>query len=213
MVELQLLSLFVGSLGIQAMLVSAWLRWRQRDEEQQQEEEETLTPYESKDNQRPEAHPNGSLQIPKDPRLAGWEFKIVRAHGDVFHNPHVFKQLCDEEAQSGWVLLEKLDDRRVRFKRPIALREIVNSELLPIDPYRSHYGSSSNWGTLIWAIAFLSAIILPAYLGYALVSLTLSHSQLAPAASTQPSTSATTPSPHPASPTPPKLPETSGLPE
>lgn len=215
MVELQLLSLLVGSLGIQAAIVSGWLRWQQWLEVQQQEEEETLTPYESKDNQSPEAHPH-SLPLPlppKDPRLAGWEFKIVRAHRDVFHDPTVFKQLCDEESQSGWILLEKLDDRRVRFKRPIALRDILNSDLLPIDPYRSHYGSTSNWGTLIWAIAFLSAIILPAYLGYALVSLTLSRSHSAASPSTQPSVAPPTPAVRPASPTPPNLPETSGLPE
>lgn len=213
MVKLQLLSLFIGSLGIQATIISGWI-WRQQQlEEQQQEEEETLTPYESKDNQPSEAHANRlpQSQLPRDSRLTGWEFKIVRAHRDVFHNPVVFKQLCDEEAQSGWVLLEKLDDRRVRFKRPIALRDILNSELLPIDPYRSHYGSASNWGTLIWAIAWLSAIILPAYLGYALVSLTLSHSQSAPPASTRPS--APSPSIQPTSSTPPNLPETSGLPE
>ncbi|MGI0489897.1 hypothetical protein ACN4EK_31155 [Pantanalinema rosaneae CENA516] len=209
------MSLLVGSLGIQAVMVSRWLWQQQQLEAQQQEEEETLTPYESQDNQALEAHSNRlpPPQPPRNPRLAGWEFKIVRAHRDVFRDPTVFKQLCDEESQSGWILLEKLDDRRVRFKRPIALRDLVNSELLPIDPYRSHYGSTSNWGTLIWAIALLTAIILPAYLGYALVSLTLSRIQSGPAASTQPST-APTPSPdRPASPTPSNLPETSGVPE
>lgn len=212
MVNLQLLSLFIGSLGIQATIISGWLRRQQQIEEQQQEEEETLTPYESKDNQTSEAHANRlpQSQLPSDSRLTGWEFKIVRAQRDVFQNPVVFKQLCDEEAQSGWILLEKLDDRRVRFKRPIALRDILNSALLPIDPYRSHYGSASNWGTLIWAMAWLSAIILPAYLGYALVSLTLSHSQSTPPASTPPSVAPATPSTRPATPTPPNLPETPG---
>jgi hypothetical protein len=78
--------------------------------------------------------------------------------------------------------LEKLDDRRVRFKRPIALREIIKPEFLPYDPYRTHFGPTSDWTKVLAAIAFLITLILPAYLGFALVSATLSNTRSKPEA-------------------------------
>lgn len=180
--EITLLSLLVGSLGLQAVTLGGWLRWRQWGIQQVWEEEETLTPYESNDTVRV-ASPaptgtatekkNGFGKPPKDPRLVGWEFKIVRANREVFRDRKTFQQLCEEESQAGWILLEKLDDRRVRFKRPIALREIVNPDLLAIDPYRSHYGSAARPGVWLVAIVGLVLLVLPAYLGFMLVSATL----------------------------------------
>lgn len=207
MLEVKLLSLFVGSLGLQAIAVSRWLRWQQVVVERQyEEEEELLTPYESKDTYAStETQPNGSMTS-KDPRLAGWEFKIVRASRDLFREPIVFKRVCEEEAQAGWILLEKLDDHRIRFKRPIALRDIIKSEYLPHDPYRTHYGPTSDWKTLLGAIAFLIAILLPAYLGYVLVANTLSNSRSAPTPTPVPTASGAGQSPAPtneASPTSP----------
>ncbi len=219
--EVVVWSLLVGTLGIQAATLGSWLRWQQTiTEQQREEEEETLTPYESRDtvtsqlrssngNQgngspRTSQGTNGSGRQPnRDPRLTGWEFKIVRANRELFRDPTHFKRLCDEEAQAGWILLEKLDDRRIRFKRPIALRDIIKTDYLTIDPYRSHYGSSSRPGLWIGAIAALTAILLPAYLGYVLVMMTLNKSQAssAPGASF-PLTSPTWPSPS----VPPSLP-------
>lgn len=46
-----------------------------------------------------------------------WEFKIVRSPTAAFHKQEAFEQLIEEEARASWVMLEKLDDRRVRFKR------------------------------------------------------------------------------------------------
>ena len=72
-----------------------------------------------------------------------WEFKIVRSLGNAFHRPEVFQALLQEESIAGWELVEKLDDRRVRFKRPRdARRKDIN---LPpgYDPYRSTYGSTA----------------------------------------------------------------------
>jgi len=81
------------------------------------EEEEKLTAYNRDD-------------------LQGWEFKIVRSvtriRGDKF------RQLCEEEAQNGWELVEKFDDTRVRFKRPIERRN--QDQYSQIDPYRTQYG-------------------------------------------------------------------------
>lgn len=179
MLEITLLTLFVGSLGVQATAIGGWMRWYQMVVETEEEEEETLTRYESKVNTEAEVfgQPNGSSQgVPRELRLTGWEFKIVRANRDIFRDPAVLQRLCDEEGEAGWILLEKLDDRRVRFKRPVALRDLIKPERLSFDPYRSHYGPSSK--PLVWvgAIAALMAVIVPAYLGFALVTNTLKQS-------------------------------------
>ena len=96
----------------------------ERERKKQEEEEEKMTTYNSDE-------------------LDKWEFKIVRNDSNAFRKPEVLQTLIDEEAMSGWELLEKLDDRRVRFKRP---KTAGNDDFnLPpgIDPYRSHYGRSS----------------------------------------------------------------------
>ena len=138
---------------------------------QDTEEEEVLTEYEAKESALAEQQTNisGNQQL-QDPRLAGWEFKIVRANRNLFREPATLQQLCKEEAEAGWIMLEKLDDRRVRFKRPISMRDVIKAEFLENDPYRCHY--SSSWQPLPWlgAIAFLVAMVLPAYLGYTFVS-------------------------------------------
>ncbi len=46
-----------------------------------------------------------------------WEFKIVRSEIGAFRKPEVFAALLQEESLAGWEMVEKLDDRRVRFKR------------------------------------------------------------------------------------------------
>jgi hypothetical protein len=70
-----------------------------------------------------------------------WEFKIVRSDSGAFRNPQVLNQLVEEEAQAGWVLLEKFDDNRVRFKRSRSARS--RDPFLPsdVDPYRTQYGA------------------------------------------------------------------------
>ncbi|KAM3101601.1 hypothetical protein ACKFKF_07610 [Phormidesmis sp. 146-12] len=174
MSEITLLSLLVGSLGLQAVVGGGWLRWQQSKLQQVcEEEEETLTPYESNDTATTSTQKNGSKKPPKDPRLVGWEFKIVRSHQDLFRDPTVLQRLCEEESHAGWILLEKLDDRRIRFKRPIALREIIKSDMMTIDPYRSYYGASGNSRLWVMAIVSIMLLTLPAYLGFMLVSATL----------------------------------------
>ncbi len=143
------------------------------NQEQNVEEEEMLTPYEAYEhNDTSEHHSNGfgKEQELKDPRLVGWEFKIVRAKRDLFQDPEVFQLLCKEEGEAGWILLEKLDDRRVRFKRPIALREIIKPDFLNRDPYRCAYGSSWQPSRWLSVIALLIAVVVPAYLGYTFVA-------------------------------------------
>ena len=81
-----------------------------------------------------------------------WEFKIVRSATNAFKRPDVFQQLVQHEGQAGWELLEKLDDGRVRFKRPVSARR--RDGMLPrgVDPYRTRYGISE--GLLaFWIVA------------------------------------------------------------
>ncbi|XZN93697.1 MAG: hypothetical protein ACM65M_13105 [Microcoleus sp.] len=173
MLEILIWSLMVGSLGLECTLAGVFINRELLAMGQQcDEEEEVLTRYESQEEHlvgRDNSQSNGNPR----PDTTVVEYKIVRANSDLFRNPAIFQKLCREEAEVGWMLLEKLDDRRVRFKRAIALRDSQRSDLPAFDPYRTHYGPMLNGTTLAGAIVFLSAMVLPAILGYALVSTTL----------------------------------------
>ncbi len=193
MLEVTIWSLLVGNLGWQAMVVSGWLRWRQIvTRRRHQEEEAILTCFESREEFASIKPPQSNGKVGSsgysnhtsaDPKLVGWEFKIVRASRDLFRNPAVFQKLCEEEAVSGWIMLEKLDDRRVRFKRLIALRDVLDASQLAFDPYRCHYGSSFTPLTWVGAIAILLAATVPSYFGYTLVSSMLDKTPEKPAPS------------------------------
>jgi hypothetical protein len=176
----------VGSLGLESLLLSRWIDYKQfKITKEIEEEEEMLIPYESTEENSISVNSmatNGTTKVTrKDSNpLMGWEFKIVRASSDLFRNPAIFHRLCQEEAESGWILLEKLDDHRVRFKRPIAMGNILKSETPRIDPYRSQYGPNGNWILWVGGAVFLIAMILPAFLGYALVTSTLKQSNSSP---------------------------------
>lgn len=81
-----------------------------------------------------------------------WEFKIVRSDSGAFRNPGVLNQLVEEEARAGWVLLEKFDDSRVRFKRSRSARS--RDAFLPsdVDPYRTRYGAPVTRQALVVAV-------------------------------------------------------------
>jgi hypothetical protein len=273
MLEVLIWSLFVGSLGIDAVVLGGWLRWQETvNKTQEEEEEEILSNHESHDrltgekisrmtsvpeakrlplgesgkrlnrlssssvqnpsptpasrkslktrspniptqgkqsdsyrspaplgfnespsnsaNLEPESltdshqavdsfhHPQ-TMEQPMyftEPPTPEWEYKIVRAHYDFFRNPQNFMRLCEEESQAGWILLEKLDDRRVRFKRNLEMRDNIDVNQLSFDPYRCHYGPSNGLINFMGAIAAMTAMVLPAYLGYTLVSHTLQES-------------------------------------
>jgi len=186
MLEVVVWLLLVGNLGWQAVVVSRWLRWQQViSSQQEQEEEEILTRFQSKEDSASTKlpkpgrfkSPDSSHQESTDQQLVGWEFKIVRASRDLFHDPAIFRQLCEEEASAGWILLEKLDNRRVRFKRLIALRDFMDGQQLDYDPYRSHYGTSLTPLHWLGAIATVSVVLLPLYLGYSLISTRLKPPQ------------------------------------
>ncbi len=107
------------SAGAGAVAASAAAAARRRREH---EEEEGLTMYSN------------------DELGQEWEFKIVRSSTGAFKNPDKLRQLVSEEAYAGWVMLEKFDDSRVRFKRPRSAANMDN--LTGIDPYRTNFGMS-----------------------------------------------------------------------
>jgi hypothetical protein len=166
--SITLFSLMVGALGLQATALGLGIRSQEQQQAKQQDEEETLTPYESQETVLSTGKSRRDRKD-KDPRMVGWEFKIVRANRDLFRDPAMMKKLCDEEAIAGWILLEKLDDHRIRFKRPIAMREVIKAEMLSFDPYRTHYGPTGNGRSVVLGMAAITAILLPALLGFGLV--------------------------------------------
>lgn len=85
-----------------------------------------------------------------------WEFKTVRANTRAFANPATLRQVVEEEARAGWVLLEKFDDSRLRFKRRRGAGPQVPADSSAIDPYRTHYGiSPTQYSVVILAAALL----------------------------------------------------------
>lgn len=84
----------------------------------------------------------------------GWEFKIVRSNTAL--KGERFANLCREEAQTGWELVEVFDKNRIRFKRLIANR--ANDHLTAGDPYRTRIGLSE--GALV-AIIFGAILLVP----------------------------------------------------
>ena len=118
------------------------------------EEEEHMTPYTDDELQN------------------DWEFKIVRANYGAFGSPDKLNKLIDQEKQAGWVLLEKLDDSRVRFKRPRSAAA-NDAQLVAngIDPYRTQYGMQRTFAVI--AIA-LGLIFLALMLGF-ITMLSVSH--------------------------------------
>ncbi len=171
MSELALLSLLAGSSGLQSVAVGLWLRSQQLQEQAlSQDEEEQLTLHDSNEIMAPtDDQPVSKEPKNTDPRLVGWEFKILRSAQDSFCDSSALKKVLEEESIAGWILLEKLDDRRLRFKRPIAMREVIRGELMPIDPYRTNYGERSPWPKIAIATVSVLVLLLPSYLGFVLI--------------------------------------------
>jgi hypothetical protein len=110
---------------------------------QKQQEEEEMTNYSDKDLQH------------------DWEFKIVRSSTGAFSKREKIEQVVAEEAPAGWVMVEKFDDNRIRFKRPAAAKR--NDFNLPphINPYRTTFGMSDAGlaFTIIGTLALAGGVI------------------------------------------------------
>jgi hypothetical protein len=99
-----------------------------------------------------------------------WEFKIVRANMPVFQNRQRLHKLIEDEARAGWVMLEKLDDQRVRFKRSRSAR--ARDAMLPpeVDPYRTQYGALGSQVLIGLAIGLLLLFLLGGLAAFLMVS-------------------------------------------
>ncbi|MFO0212295.1 MAG: hypothetical protein ACK53E_16245, partial [Pseudanabaena sp.] len=130
-----IISTIILNVGIQSVIIDRIFQAKKGNKRREEVEEENLTRYDS----------NTSSDQP-----TGWEFKMLRTSSGGFRSRKVLSRVCAEEAQAGWILLEKLDDRRLRFRRPIIARDRDNQ--CKIDPYRTHYGISEmveTWTTII----------------------------------------------------------------
>jgi len=103
------------------------------------EEEEEMTPY-------------------KNEEINGWEFKIVRSATGQFKKNEVVQEVCNEESQAGWEMLEKFDENRIRFKRKIEHRS--NDHYLKIDPYRTQVGISQGQLGLVITATVIGVVLL-----------------------------------------------------
>src|SRR5262245_59089244 len=98
--------------------------------------------------------------------LAGdWEFKILRSATGLFGKPERLQQALTEEGRAGWVLLEKLDDYRVRLKRPASARASDATRLS--DPYATTFGPAVPHVEMV-LLGMLAALLL-AFLGYVFI--------------------------------------------
>jgi hypothetical protein len=98
-----------------------------------------------------------------------WEFKIGRSESGAFREPEVLEKLIEEETRAGWVLLEKFDDSRVRFKRPRSAR--ARDGFLPegVDPYRTRYGAPSARYAVLTSVSIGLLVLGLGVFGYSLM--------------------------------------------
>jgi hypothetical protein len=158
-----LMSLLILDVGIQVVIFDRMFKTHQRSKQQKvREEEENLTRYESYDTKEQK----------------GWEFKILRTKGGGFRNRKILKRVCEEEARCGWILLEKLDDDRLRFRRPLSARE--RDHMAKIDPYRSHYGMPLDLEYLLMMLLTLGILAAAAYTGYKFMSKVFDNIEVQP---------------------------------
>jgi hypothetical protein len=62
----------------------------------------------------------------------------------------------EDEALSGWVLVEKFDNNRLRLKREVGVHD---DEMNPdIDPYRTTYGTNDARIAILMALVFVTGV-------------------------------------------------------
>lgn len=113
------------------------------EKKKKHKEEEEMTPYTGK-------------ELAED-----YEFKILRSASGAFKKRENVEQAIAEEAVAGWILVEKFDNERLRFKRPARARK--NDYNLPpdIDPYRTTYGIGEGGLALVivGSVALLGGVV------------------------------------------------------
>jgi len=123
------------------ILIAVWAMQRKL----QQEEEEEVTP------------------LSADP-ATGFEYKIMRSALGSFKKPESLRAMLEEESRAGWELFEKLDDCRVRLRRPTACRQ-RDAEITQ-DPYRTRYSVDES-KQLIRVLLVLLAFVVVIAIGVA----------------------------------------------
>ena len=91
-----------------------------------------------------------------------WEYKIVRSTTKAFKKPRNMAKALEGESLGGWDLFEKLDDGRLRMRRPSSERREDNLRPSGYDPYRIQYGMSEEG----LAAAVIGGIVALAALGF-----------------------------------------------
>jgi hypothetical protein len=98
-----------------------------------------------------------------------YEYKIVRANWGIFGKPMELKKLLDEESPAGWQMVEKFDNHRIRFKRPVSARE-RDGQLAPgVDPYRTQVGMPPLAFALLILAIVVGVVLVLALLGAGIV--------------------------------------------
>ncbi len=70
-----------------------------------------------------------------DDAQSGWEHKVLHCRHARFKAPDALAEALTLESAAGWMLLEKLDDKRLRLTRPVSARD--GDTALDFDPYRA----------------------------------------------------------------------------
>ena len=88
----------------------------------------------------------------------GWEFKIVRSASGVFKDPLALSRTVEEERLGSWDLLDKFDNERLRFRRPVAARERDGNLPLGYNPYRTQIGVSEG-ALVLFAMLIIASVV------------------------------------------------------
>jgi hypothetical protein len=128
----------------------------------------------------PNVNPSGDSPTgtPEEGQLWQWEFKIVRGSVNGFRGRESLHYVCEQERKAGWILLEKLDNQRLRFRRPIAARK--QDHLCRQDPYRTYYGMPPEVSSFISLLVVLALLGIPTYWGFGFIRKQLSDIESKP---------------------------------
>jgi hypothetical protein len=98
------------------------------------------------------------IQYTPDDLSDHWEFKILRSMTGAFKKPHFLERVLEEEARSGWMLVEKFDNGRIRLKRPASAKAMPSAG--GVDPYRTYVGLTEGQFALVVVGCTVGSMIL-----------------------------------------------------
>ncbi len=89
-----------------------------------------------------------------------WEYKIVRARNGEFGQRSHLNTLLQQEALSGWEIVEKYNDSQIRLKRPRAARAWDPALPPHVDPYRTVYSAPAENSSIYLLVLTISLIFI-----------------------------------------------------